>query len=121
MISNLTNIQMMLLYNLLTIKKINIENQMEINVSLFKIIPVFYANYIYENNQIFINRLYCERNFRRAGICTYIISHIKNEAKKKNIEQIALNVYKENFEAINCYKKNGFTHRLNSEMICRIE
>ena len=47
--------------------------------------------------------------------------NIKNEAKKKNIEQIALIVYEGNFQAINCYKKNGFTHRLNSQMICRIK
>ena len=121
MISNIANIQMMLLYNLLTIKQTNINNEFVINVSLCKIIPVFYANYIYENNRIFINRLYCESTFRRTGICTYIISHIKNEAKKKNIEQIALIVYEGNFQAINCYKKNGFTHRLNSQMICRIK
>ena len=66
MISNIANIQMMLLYNLLTIKQTNINNEFVINVSLCKIIPVFYANYIYENNRIFINRLYCESTFRRT-------------------------------------------------------
>lgn len=70
--------------------------------------PVFQACYRYNNNNIHICCLECNKPLRRLGICSYILSYIKNKAKEENIKTLTLDVSKDNLITQNCYKKNGF-------------
>jgi ribosomal protein S18 acetylase RimI-like enzyme len=61
-------------------------------------------------NNIHINSIAIEKNFRREGYGTYMIDYIKKY--KKNI---TLNVSQINAIAINFYKKNGFIVKENKK------
>lgn len=54
-------------------------------------------------NKNFIGALFVDNNMQNKGIGTKLINYCKNK-----YNELSLSVYKENINAINFYKKNGF-------------
>ncbi len=59
---------------------------------------------------ILLNELYLDKNYRRKGIGTNILTNILN-----NNSKVYLWVYKENIPALNLYKKLGFKIKETTE------
>ena len=95
------------MFELISVKHIDAGNFKGINVYVVSY-RIFHACYRYNNDNIHICGLECNKNFRRLGICSHVIDIIKNKAKKENIKTITLDVDKKNLIAQKCYKKNGF-------------
>ena len=59
-----------------------------------------------------IQSVYINKKNRRKGIFNKMISYIKDEAKKNNVDTLRLYVYKSNINAIKTYKKIGMSKEL---------
>ncbi len=51
-----------------------------------------------------IQSVYVDKKYRKQGVFKNLLSEVKKLAKKSNVSQIRLYVYKENKKAINAYK-----------------
>lgn len=67
-----------------------------------------FLNYeeIYERYEI--DYIYVKEEYRRKGIASQMLSFLLKEAEKKEIDNITLEVSKNNKEARNLYDKHGF-------------
>ncbi len=57
---------------------------------------------------LYINLLAVNNNYRKQGIGTKLINHVKNKAKQQNISLFSLMVWSDNITAIEFYKNQGF-------------
>lgn len=87
------------IFNIMKIKHIEDGEYKGLNFKIFNT-EVFNASYQYDNNKLHITRLYCEKQFRRYGMGTFVISYIKKIAKEKNIKTVSLDVNSTNYAAI---------------------
>jgi ribosomal protein S18 acetylase RimI-like enzyme len=60
------------------------------------------------DEQMFLSKIYVQREFRKQGIGSKIIQFIENHSKKNNISKINLRVNKNNAQAIQFYETIGF-------------
>lgn len=70
-----------------------------------KIVGFLKYSLIYEN--IEIDYIYVDKEYRGRSIATSMIKHIENN----NVQNISLEVNENNTSAINLYKKNGFVEK----------
>ena len=66
-----------MLHSLISIKKRKSGKYRDLSLNILNI-EVFNAYYGYEGTNIHICKLYCNKFFRHWGLCTYVISYIKN-------------------------------------------
>ena len=59
-------------------------------------------------DSFFLDALCVEKNFRNRGIGSKLIELTKNRARKGGYDSLSLIVFKDNTNAQNVYKKNGF-------------
>ena len=64
--------------------------------------------YLVLKNEIELEALYVEKEYRKQGYATKLIEYMINEAWTSNCDSIFLEVRKENLNAINLYRKNNF-------------
>ncbi|MDJ0599440.1 MAG: GNAT family N-acetyltransferase [Crocosphaera sp.] len=57
---------------------------------------------------LYINFLAVNNDYRKQGIGTKLINHVKNKAKQQNISLLSLMVWCDNLTAIEFYKRQGF-------------
>ena len=62
-----------------------------------------------------IYALYIKNDFKRKGVGTKLINHIWDTLKKENNEKVLLWCLKDNQNAIDFYKKNGFEYLNNKK------
>ena len=62
-----------------------------------------------------IYALYIKNDFKRKGVGTKLINHICDTLKKENNEKVLLWCLKDNQNAIDFYKKNGFEYLNNKK------
>ena len=65
----------------------------------------------------YLGFMYVDPSHRGKGLNSQIITHLKNWAKEKGISKLKLDVYAENQNAINAYKKFGFNHHMIEMMM----
>lgn len=58
-----------------------------------------------------LDNIYVLKEYRNRGIASSLMEHMINEGKKQNIINITLEVREDNVNAINLYKKYGFTEK----------
>ena len=56
----------------------------------------------------YIGLMFVEEAYRGQGIAGLMIQDLVNWANKKNVEHIIIQVYEENVNAVNAYRKSGF-------------
>ncbi len=59
---------------------------------------------------LYINSLAINSNYRKQGIGTSLMNHVKNKAKKQQIYSLNLTVWSDNINAIKFYKNQEFIH-----------
>ena len=62
-----------------------------------------------KENECQIRTFIVDKNHRRKGIGIFLLEKAVNFAKKKGCKRIILDVFSDNIEAVNCYKKFGFS------------
>lgn len=60
----------------------------------------------------YLGFMYVDPAHRGKGLNSQILNHLKNWAKERNISKLKLEVYAENQNAINAYKKFGFNNHM---------
>lgn len=65
------------------------------------------APFMKNRKVMFVESIAVDSNFRRSGIGTKLMNHLKNFAKKQGFEAIELNVWAFNNQAIDFYKSLG--------------
>lgn len=70
--------------------------------------PVGYFCYHYENDSLFLSKIYVAKEVRGKGIGRKALDFIFEQAKSKSATAIRLTVNKFNLETIAAYKKLGF-------------
>lgn len=68
--------------------------------------------YLQHEKYAYLGFMYVKPNFRGRGINGGIIAYLKNWSKSKNISELRLDVYDENFSAVKAYEKAGFKRHL---------
>ena len=58
-----------------------------------------------------LDNIYVLDSYRKKGIDSILMDLMINEGKKKNIQNITLEVREDNYKAINLYKKYGFVEK----------
>lgn len=58
-----------------------------------------------------LDNIYVLKEYRNRGIASSLMEHMINEGKKQDIINITLEVREDNVNAINLYKKYGFTEK----------
>ena len=58
-----------------------------------------------------LDNLYVLEDYRRKGIATCLINYMIEEIRKQNLKNITLEVRRDNYKAINLYKKYGFIEK----------
>ena len=89
------------------IKK-QIENGMRYHLVFEEDHPVGYFSYHYENQALFLSKIYVAKEVRGRGIGRQAFEYILDQAKTQSVKVIRLTVNKFNTETINAYKKLGF-------------
>jgi len=111
------------IFNIMKIKHIEDREYKGLNFRIFNT-EIFNASYQYEDNNLHITGLYCEEQFRRYGMGTYVIRYIKNIVKENNKKTLSLDVNSTNDAAISCYEKNGFVCKSKDKkyylMVCDV-
>ena len=74
----------------------------------FKGAHVGYLAFKEENNQLFLSKLYVEKEYRNNGIADIAIKHLMHVCNREGLEKIILNINKKNSESIKIYEKMGF-------------
>tara|TARA_B100000073_G_scaffold342816_1_gene346521 strand:- start:834 stop:1316 length:483 start_codon:yes stop_codon:yes gene_type:complete len=70
---------------------------------------VGHISYRIEKNKIHLFHLIIDENFRRLGLAKILLRYVEKDCFLKQKGCITLNVFKNNKEAINLYKKVGFS------------
>lgn len=74
----------------------------------FKGTNVGYLAFKKEGKQLFLSKLYVEKEYRNNGIADLAIKHLMHVCDRDGLEKICLNVNKKNCESIEIYEKMGF-------------
>lgn len=61
-----------------------------------------------DSKVIWIDEIYIDENYRKKGIGRFLIEEVKRRAKQINCNQIELNCWEFNENAMEFYKKIGF-------------
>ena len=74
----------------------------------FKGLYVGYAAFKKEKDQLFLSKLYVEKDYRKNGIADIALNHLMNICSRDGLGKIYLNVNKNNDKSIEIYEKMGF-------------
>lgn len=74
----------------------------------FKGTNVGYLAFKKEGKQLFLSKLYVEKEYRNNGIAEIAIKHLMHICDRDGLEKIWLNVNKKNCKSIEIYEKMGF-------------
>lgn len=73
-----------------------------------KLIGYFAVRDDKDSKGVHISKFYLKKNFRGSGIGSLMMNEVREYAKEKGKKSVWLNVYKDNVDTINAYKKMGF-------------
>lgn len=88
--------------------KSQIENGYEYYMIFMGEIPVAFTAFYERTGKLYVSKFYVDINYRKMGISRQIFEFIKNEARKKELTAIFLNVNRYNKESIEIYEHFGF-------------
>ncbi len=81
---------------------------------------LYHVPNIWLNPVAILDALYVDKNYRRQGVATRLVSKFKEFAKASGAYRMELKVVSENEEAVELYKKLAFTETkkyMNSELL----
>ena len=73
--------------------------------------PIGYFAILYQTDELFLSKLYIQKQMRSKGCARQTLDYIKSIAHKKNIRKITLTVNKNNPGPIAAYEKLGFINK----------
>ncbi len=70
---------------------------------------VGYVGFCFEEDKLFLSKLYLKKEYHGRGIATYVLNELVNTARLNGLTSMYLTVNKGNARAIRAYEKFGFT------------
>ncbi len=71
-------------------------------------IGYFAYKILYDENELFLNKLYMYTNHRGKGIGRKVLSHLEQVCNANKVKSITLTVFHENTDSVRAYEKWGF-------------
>ncbi len=69
---------------------------------------VGYVGFCFEEDKLFLSKLYIKKEYHGRGIATYVLNELVNTARLNGLTSMYLTVNKGNARAIRAYEKFGF-------------